>query len=264
MPRLPVLRLPASKRARRRRLRTLLFFTGLVIFTILTLGYIVYKPPEWLIRVFQHEWPDVLWRVDTDAKVVALTIDDAPSDYTAEILDVLRDNSATATFFVIGAQVPGHEEVLADIVSRGHELGNHAMRDEPSRALSDATLAEQIHLVEERIDRAYVAAKSSREPPKFFRPGSGFFSDNMRAILRRLGYRLVLGSIYPHDPQIKYPELNAKHILSMLEPGGIIICHDRRSWTVPMLEIVLPEMRQRGYRVVTVTQLLSELDKVVD
>jgi peptidoglycan/xylan/chitin deacetylase (PgdA/CDA1 family) len=45
----------------------------------------------------------------------------------------------------------------------------------------------------------------------------------------------------------------------MLQPGGIIICHDRRSWTVPMLQKVLPEMRRRGYHVVTVTELLKEV-----
>jgi peptidoglycan/xylan/chitin deacetylase (PgdA/CDA1 family) len=45
-----------------------------------------------------------------------------------------------------------------------------------------------------------------------------------------------------------------------LRPGGIIICHDRRSWTAPMLQKVLPEMRRRGYRVVTVTELLKEAE----
>ena len=78
----------------------------------------------------------------------------------------------------------------------------------------------------------------------------------MRGLVSRLGYKLVLGSIYPHDPQIQYPAANARHVLSMLKPGGIIICHDRRSWTIPMLETVLPEMKRRGYEIVTVSELL--------
>ena len=131
------------------------------------------------------------------------------------------------------------------------------MHDEPSRSLSDITLVEQIQAVEETVNRAYTTANAKR-PPKYFRPGSGFFSKRMQTVLKRLGYRLVLGSIYPHDPQISFWRINASHILSMLRPGGIIICHDRRSWTVPMLQEVLPRMRSKGYRIITITELLSE------
>ena len=195
----------------------------------------------------------------TKAKVVALTIDDGPSEYTREILQILRDHGAKATLFVIGAQIESREEVLREAVREGNELGNHAMHDEPSRALSDASLSGEIQSVEKMLSEIYTAAGISSRPPKYFRPGSGFFSGRMRKLLEKLEYRLVLGSIYPHDPQIPYWRVNAKHILSMLRPGGIIICHDRRSWTPDMLRRVLPEMRRRGYRIVTVTELLQEV-----
>lgn len=131
------------------------------------------------------------------------------------------------------------------------------MYDEPSRSLSDTTLVEQIQSVEEMLHKAYVAA-DAKPSPKYFRPGSGFFSERMRNMLGRLGYRLVLGNIYPHDPQVRAWRVNASHILSMLRAGGIIICHDRRSWTAPMLRKVLPEIQRQGYRIVTVTELLKE------
>ena len=219
--------------------------------------YMIYKPPTFLIRYFQHQWPEVLWRVSTSSKIVALTIDDGPSEYTNEIMQVLKANGATATFFIIGSQVAGQEETLQHLIRNGNELGNHAMYDEPSQSLSDATLIEQIQSVEDMLREAY-AAVDAEIPSKYFRPGSGFFSGRMRAMLGSLGYRLVLGSIYPHDPQIPFWRINASHILSMLRPGGIIICHDRRSWTVPMLRKVLPEIRRKGYRIVTVTELLRE------
>ena len=87
--------------------------------------WFVYKPPAFVLRYFQHRWPDVLWRVQTTSKVVALTIDDGPSEYTKEILQILKSNEVTATFFIIGSQVAGHEEMLQDLVSNGNELGNH-------------------------------------------------------------------------------------------------------------------------------------------
>ena len=219
--------------------------------------YIIYKPPNFLIRYFQRRWPDALWHVPTRSKTIALTIDDGPSEYTDEIMQVLEANGATATFFIIGSQVAGHEETLKNLIRNGNELGNHALNDEPSRSLSDAVLVSQIESVREKLHDAY-AAVGVGGPPNYFRPGSGFFSDRMRKNLRELGYRLILGSIYPHDPQVPFWRVNARHILSMLRPGGIIICHDRRSWTAPMLQKALPEMRRRGYRIVTVTELLKE------
>ena len=221
--------------------------------------YIIYKPPKLLVRYFAYRWPDIIWRVPVSSKVIALTIDDGPSEYSEEIMHILKDNDATATFFIIGSQAHGHGDILQDMIRNGNELGNHAMRDEPSRDLSNNTLTEQIHAVEDHIIEAYEAV-SHKPPAKYFRPGSGFFNDRMRQTLAGLGYRLVLGSIYPHDPQIPLWRINARHILSMAQPGGIIICHDRRSWTPPMLRKVLPELRRRGYRITTLTETLREAD----
>lgn len=277
----------------------------LLVLLVLFPFYAIYKPPALLIAYLSRRYPDVLWHVrlprprEGEERLVALTIDDAPSAHTQAILDVLAAHGAHATFFVIGGQVAaagaGGEAILADIVRAGHELGNHGMRDEPARDLANEELQRQIGLVEGMIGRAYSAVEEGehgprrphgsaeaeggtesvsasataagagaetgrvRGPPaKYFRPGSGFFSNGMRALVQRLGYRLVLGDIYPHDAQVPYAWLNGRHVLSMLRPGGIIICHDRRSWTVPMLERVLPEMARRGWKAVTLTELLEQ------
>ena len=226
------------------------------VLILITPLYIIYKPPAVLLSLFQYRWPDVLWQVSTSKKIVALTIDDAPSACTPTILELLRDNKATATFFVIGSQATKNERLLESIVAVGNELANHGRFDEPARSLSDVTLTEQIHAGEQQIRKAY-AAVGREYPPNYYRPGSGFFSTKIRSRLVKLGYRLVMGSIYPHDAQIPFPDINANHILSMLRPGGIIVCHDRRSWTLPMLQMVLPEMKRRGYEIVTVTELLN-------
>lgn len=252
-------RLPFRRRARRTRIITMLLLLSILI-TLLTPFYIVYKPPSVLIKYFQKKWPGVIWHIATSEKIIALTIDDGPSEYTAQILDILQANDATATFFVIGSQVQGKEEVLADLVRNGNELGNHALYDEPSFKLSDAVLIRQIEAVDGMIAKAYKAAHVEH-PPRYFRPGSGIFNQRMRELLEMLNYTLVLGNIYPHDAQISYWTLNAAHILSMLQPGGIIICHDRRSWTIPMLERVIPEIKRRGYRITTVTELIDQASR---
>lgn len=260
MARISLLRFPNKfrRRARRNRMATLLFLLALALLLVLP-AYIVYKPPAFVINHFARKWPDVLWQVQTKDKIIGLTIDDAPSQHTPEILKILKENDAHATFFLIGSQMNGHEDDMGDIIKTGSELGNHAMHDEASRSLPVGQLEAEILEVRRKIKNLY-DYEDVPMPANYFRPGSGFFSDRMRRLIDKLGYRMVLGSVYPHDAQISNWKLNAKHILSMARPGAIIICHDRRSWTIPMLRKVLPELKRRGYRIMNLTELLKEVD----
>jgi peptidoglycan/xylan/chitin deacetylase (PgdA/CDA1 family) len=243
---------------------TLLLLLLLVLIVLYPL-YAVYKPPKLLIRYFRNRWPDVLWEVDVPKgqKVIALTIDDAPSEYTEEILKVLKENNARATFFVIGSQVESGkgDGMLNKMVAEGMELGNHAMRDEPARSLPIEVLEKQILEVKGKIDDAYSLVGSVRPTQRWFRPGSGFFTDAMREMATRMGYTIALGGVYPHDPQIPYAWLNARHILSMVRPGAVVVCHDRRGWTAPMLRKVLPKLKKKGYEVVTLNELVERAKK---
>ena len=254
----PFFRLPGRwRRHRARHTRAILQIIliavlGLVIVPL----WLIYKPPLWLINLLQRRSPQVLFHVPVTRKVIALTIDDAPSQYTSQILDVLTENGAKATFFIIGGQVIGRENLVQDILKAGSELGNHAMHDEPSINLPSATLKGEVAQVENMINRAYEAVGQSRTA-NYFRPGSGIFSERVLAVTKEAGYRTILGSIYPHDPFISYWRINAWHILSSLRPGAVIVCHDRRSWTLPMLRKVVPEIKRRGYEIVTVSGLLD-------
>lgn len=263
MVRLNLFRFPNKlrRRVRRNRMATLIALVALVGLLILPFysTYCVYKPPRFLINWLRRRYPDVLFEQTTDQKIIALSIDDAPSAHTDEIMQVLEENDAHATFFVIGSQVEGRKDKLQKLVHNGHELGNHAMHDEPSRSLSNDQLFGEIHTVKAMLSEAY-EAEGKILPNNYFRPGSGFFSSRMRNFLGNQGFRITLGSVYPHDPQIPYPETNAKHILSMAHPGAIIICHDRRPWTAPMLRMVLPELKRQGYQVVTITDLIKAVE----
>ncbi|KFH40622.1 putative 30.6 kDa protein in fumA 3'region-like protein [Hapsidospora chrysogenum ATCC 11550] len=263
MPRLSLFRLPAKvrRRVRRNRMATLALLALLALLLIFPFFaiYCIYRPPTYLVSYLRGKYPDVLFEVETTQKIMALSLDDAPSAHTDEILDILHENGAHATFFVIGAQVEGREDTLRKIIRAGHELGNHAMRDEPSRGIPVDVLERQLYEVKEKLVEAY-EAEGRILPNNYFRPGSGLFNYGMRDYLGNRGFRIVLGSVYPHDPQIPYPGVNARHILDMAHPGAIIICHDRRRWTAPMLRIVLPELRRRGYDVVTITDLIKSVE----
>ncbi|KAH0839138.1 hypothetical protein AYO21_04731 [Fonsecaea monophora] len=238
---------------------------------ILSLVCMLYKPPDWLICWVQKRYPTVLFHVPTTKKIVALTIDDGPSSHTRGIQRLLKAHGVTATFFLIGSHIPGREDLLRELLRDGHELANHAMFDEMSVRVPAAELTRQIETVERQIAEIYAttsatadadagapAVTQQQKQPRYFRPGSGFFTTKMLALLAQphLNHRLILGSVYPWDAQIPWPRLNAWHILSSLTPGATIVVHDR-AWTAPMLRIVLPEMTRRGWRVGTVTDLLG-------
>ena len=254
----PFFRLPGRwRRHRARQTRAIIQIAIIALLALLVLPlYIIYKPPVFVINILQRRSPQVLFHVPTARKVVALTIDDGPSQYTSQILDVLKENGAAATFFIIGGQVVGRENLLQEVLKTGSELGNHAMHDEPSINLSSETLRDEINQVDRMIDRAYAGVGQER-PAHYFRPGSGIFSGRVLDVAKGAGYRTILGSIYPHDPFIRFWKVNAWHILSSLRPGAVIICHDRRSWTVPMLNKVIPEIKKQGYDIVTVSGLLD-------
>ena len=171
------------------------------------------------------------------------------------MLDLLSHYGAKATFFVIGSQIAAHPDLLQRMHDEGHEIGNHAWRDEPSVSTPLAELERQIIEMEALL------------PPnpgggKYFRPGSGVFSGKLVERVMGLGYRVCLGSIYPHDAQIQRPRVNARHVLSMLRPGGIVIMHDRRSYSAEQLDLVLKGMAAREWKAESLGGLLRLADEV--
>ncbi|KUJ13783.1 glycoside hydrolase/deacetylase [Mollisia scopiformis] len=223
-----------------------------LILVLLLLVYIIYKPPTWLVTFMSWKNPDVLFHVPLPPSnhVVALTIDDAPSSETGKILDILKTYNAKATFFIIGSQVGPYPEILERIHNEGHEMGNHAWKDEPSINLPTSELQQQLLDVEKMLI-------PNSNGLKYFRPGSGYFNKKMTDMVKGMGYKTVLGDIFPFDPVVPNARINAKHVLSMLKSGGVIILHDRRSYSPEQLEIALKGMQARGWRAESLGGLLK-------
>lgn len=197
--------------------------------------------------------PRVLYSVDTPEPVLALTLDDGPDpEATPAILEVLARHGVRATFFLIADRVEGNEALVQALIDAGHEIANHGVRDRP-----------QIDLDAEDFESALVEAHGVLAPfgsIPWFRPGSGWYDDEMLEVLERHGYRAALGSIYPLDAQQTSVGLTRRFILWRAKPGGVIILHDggaRGRRTAKALDELLPELDRRGYRVVPLTELVA-------
>ena len=196
---------------------------------------------------------DAAWR-GTDSLRIALTIDDAPDPGTTPaILDTLRTYASRATFFVITDQLQrgaAQDPIVRRMLSDGHEIGNHFTRDRPGIRL-DSVVFERDLMQADSVLRGYA-------PVRWVRPGSGWYSERMVRSMGRAGYDCALGSLYPVDIAHHWPWLSTWYIRTHARPGAIIILHDRGERglrTAAVLGQVLPALRERGYRIVTLTEL---------
>ena len=221
--------------------------------TLSVIGIALWTAPRWLAPRIADRSARCLYLVPTRERVVALTIDDGPDPtHTRVILDVLRAHDAHATLFFISSRVRGSEALVAAAVVEGHELGNHLTRDEPSNRLRPDAFAAAIR------EAGGVLGRFGNV--RWLRPGSGWYNDVILDMIEREGYRCALGSIYPYDAHHPSARLSAAYVLSNVRPGAVIILHDggdRGRRTVEVLRRVLPVLRARGYRVVTLSELAA-------
>jgi peptidoglycan-N-acetylglucosamine deacetylase len=216
-------------------------------------GAALWTSPEWLVGRLEVWYPGCLYRVSTEAPLVALTIDDGPDPRTTPlILAELGRHGAHATFFLIGERVNGQKSLVRRLVAEGHELGNHFMRDRPSIRLSARAFETDLLQADQAI--------AGYGPVKWARPGSGWYSRVMLEVLRRHGYSCALGSVYPFDAAIPSTTIATRFVLRHARPGAVIVLHDggpRGERTARTLQTVLPELRRRGYRVVSLSELVA-------
>ena len=195
--------------------------------------------------------------------LVALTFDDGPSEWTQPILEVLSEHRAHATFFAVGAFAAARSAVVRKLVSGGHELANHTHDHVNLQAASDSEIDHQIRAAQDAIEAAAGVS------PRFFR--APFFRKDGRVLRRVAEHGLVdVGAdVYPldWDPAVD-AETIVRRVLTGVGPRSIVCLHDgippRRQTDrvdcTPTLDAVrrlLPELRDRGYRCVTVTELLG-------
>ena len=125
-------------------------------------------------------------------------------------------------------------------------------RDEPS-----------IRLAPDAFDAAVKEADTVLQrfgPVRWLRPGAAWYTPAMVAMIERDGYRCALGSVYPFDSQVRSAAIASAYILANARPGAVIVLHDGRGRgrrTAETMRRVLPKLRARGYRVVS----LSDLDR---
>ncbi|MFI5346468.1 MAG: polysaccharide deacetylase family protein [Elusimicrobiota bacterium] len=184
------------------------------------------------------------------ADEVALTFDDGPSPYTAQVLDVLKKNRVRATFFLCGENALRYPELVRRIRAEGHQIGNHTYSHPYLYLMSEAAIASEIDRTQD------VLQKITGARPTLFRPPFGVRWFTLWPLLRERGLTMVMWSDRGYDGKLDSDGI-AKTTLEQLTPGAIILLHDGfethapsevdRAATVRALPSIISGVRKAGY-----------------
>lgn len=198
----------------------------------------------------------------TSGNQVALTFDDGPRPpYTGQILDVLKKEGVTATFFVLGENARRYPDLVKRIELEGHRVANHGMDHGIMMFASGAQALAQV----EAAELAFLAAGATDTAP-LFRAPHGWLSPAAHRALSRRGYQVTGWSKGVWDTASPGVESIISRTAEILRPGRILLLHDGwsgsgeedRSQTVAALTEIIRNTRARGMEFVTVEEMMRE------
>ncbi|MDT5271498.1 MAG: peptidoglycan-N-acetylglucosamine deacetylase [Acidobacteriota bacterium] len=207
-------------------------------------------------RTFQF-FGRIVPRVNTSQRLVALTFDDGPTrDKTAEVLRLLREKNARATFFVTGAELEQNMSLGRDIVAAGHELGNHSYSHERMIFVTPSYVRREVEQTDELIRAAGYTG------PIHFRPPYGKKLLALPFYLSRHDRTTITWDVEPDSILAADADAEAitRHVLKRTRPGSIILLHvmyPSRVETMRAVPLIIEGLERAGYRFVTVSELMA-------
>jgi peptidoglycan/xylan/chitin deacetylase (PgdA/CDA1 family) len=192
---------------------------------------------------------------DARQKVVALTFDGGPSGFTPKIDRILQRKHARASFFWVGSRVDGWERVVKRVSRQGHEIANHSWFHDDLTMLP----ADQIRGQLARTNRLLTRLTGTQ--PTVFRPPYGAVNAQVRSIASDLGLRTVIWDVDSVDWTSPGCERIAARVREGVRNRSIVLLHDgggNRTQTVCALPRIIHDLRARGYRFATVSEVLRK------
>ena len=195
--------------------------------------------------------------IHPDMPMVALTFDDGPSKHTARLLDMFATHGGKGTFFVVGNILENRSDVLQRMVAEGHEIGGHSWDHRQLTKLNQNDLNNQIVGTRGKIQEITGVDATLLRPPY------GSYNSDVKNLCADLGIVMVNWSLDTLDWKYKDEDKIYETILSEVQDGDIILCHDLHGTTVDAMERVIPELIAKGYQLVTVSELLDQRGDVI-
>ena len=190
-------------------------------------------------------FPKLIRRIRVEEKILFLTFDDGPvPEATPEVLSLLNDFGAKATFFCIGDNVKKHQKIFEDILSHGHAIGNHTFNH-----LNGWRTPLKTYL--ENVTKCDVLLAHSQKQTLLFRPPYGKITPSEYSSLKKV-YRIVMWDVLARDWETERSADSCfKRIVKGAKPGSIVVFHDSikaKPRMLPALQATLEHFGRLGYR----------------
>jgi peptidoglycan-N-acetylglucosamine deacetylase len=179
----------------------------------------IYRTPFFLPWFY----PQLVWRIPTEEKVIYLTFDDGPVPGPTEyVLDTLHQFNVKATFFCIGDNVRKHPEVFKRILREGHRVANHTFNHLKGWSTELNTYVQNVERCEAELDGHRL---HSNDRDKLFRPPYGRISQSQ--VKKLSNYRIIMWDVLTHDYNKKIsPQQCLTQSIKATRPGSIVVFHD--------------------------------------
>lgn len=179
-------------------------------------------------------------------KYIALTFDDGPNYNTNKVLDVLAKYNVKATFFVLGSKVMNNKKILKREYDSGMEIGNHTFNHLLLTKYKENVIKDEID------NTSSVIFEVTGRYPKLLRPSYGAYNNT----IKKIGdMPIIIWDIDTLDWKYHNSKRIASRVINKVKDGDIILMHDIYSATANSLNIIIPELQNRGYTFVTVPEL---------
>ena len=186
-------------------------------------------------------------------KIVALTFDDGPGPYTAELLDFLKQEGVRATFFVLGTRVDAYPKLIKRMAEEGHEIGNHSNAHNMLHRMDLAGVRKEMGRCAEKIE------KLLGYRPTVMRCPGGNKNDAVHKYATEAGIPIAYWSVDTRD----WESRNKDKILSVafgkngIGDGSIVLMHDIYKTTVEAAKEMILRLKKQGYTFVTTSELIE-------
>ena len=189
--------------------------------------------------------------IDASKPMIALSFDDGPSQYTWDIVHTLQAHNARATFFVLGDRVATHQAAIEYTMANHNEIASHSFSHANLVKLTDAQVIEQVRSVDVVLQQQHGCT------PALYRVPYGSKDERVMDILKNEGKPVIGWSVDPYDWKVRDKDTVVNHVLSRVKDGDIILMHDIYEPTAQAVAELVPALLERGYQIVTVSELLQ-------
>jgi peptidoglycan/xylan/chitin deacetylase (PgdA/CDA1 family) len=189
--------------------------------------------------------------ISKDAKMVALTFDDGPCEYTEQVLGILNKYGGRATFCVVGSRVSSYKETLGLIDKSGSQIMGHSWDHSNLSRMGREAIRQNL------LKTNMAIYKATGKMPRYYRPPYGAVNERVKDVSKDLGMSIVNWNVDTEDWKSRDAVSVAARSLDGLRSGSIILYHDLYPSTIEAMRKVIPELVRQGYELVTVDELLT-------